>query len=468
MKRIKYSIILVVLIGISLMGCKKFLEIPPPQTALANTAVFSNDATANAAQLDIFYSLASKSLSYDLSAYTGSAVDEFTAYSSSGTDAMNIYQNTILANNGDTQLIWNALYTNIYQANLVLDGIASSSKISNAVKLQLEGEAKFSRAYLYFYLVNLFGDVPLVTSSNYALSAQVPRASKDQVYRQIIQDLKDAQNLLNAKYVGSDGVTPIVSQKLRPTKLAASALLARVYLYTKDWSNAEAESNTVINSGLYNLETDLNNVFLANSPEAILQSTSPPYNTVDGYYFIKGYSVLASLSPQIMNAFESGDMRKTTWVASKTSGPLTYYYPFKYKIASKSDPITENNMLLRLSEQYLIRAEAEAYGAGNGINGAVSDLNIIRNRAGLPNYSGATDQTSLLSSILHERQVELFSEEGHRFLDLKRTNSIDAVMGTPGGVSAAKGATWNSTQQLWPIPQTDIKADQNLTQNPGY
>jgi hypothetical protein len=120
-------------------------------------------------------------------------------------------------------------------------------------------------------------------------------------------------------------------------------------------------------------------------------------------------------------------------------------------------------MVFRLAEQYLIRAEARAQ-QGN-VSGSQSDLNAIRTRAGLPNTT-ANDKASLLTAIQHERQVEMFTEWGHRWFDLKRTGTIDAVMSV---IAPAKGGgAWNSNKALLPLPLGDLQADQNLTQNPGY
>ncbi len=111
------------------------------------------------------------------------------------------------------------------------------------------------------------------------------------------------------------------------------------------------------------------------------------------------------------------------------------------------------------------QVEARAqFGEGN----AVDDLDAIRSRAGLPAYTGPADKASLLAAILHERQVELFSEWGHRWFDLRRTGNLDAVMGGAGGVCAAKGGTWKSTAALLPLPLSEILSNPNLTQNPGY
>jgi len=119
-------------------------------------------------------------------------------------------------------------------------------------------------------------------------------------------------------------------------------------------------------------------------------------------------------------------------------------------------------MLLRLAEQYLIRAEARAQ--LNDIKGAATDLNVVRTRAGL-GATAAANQTDMVGAVLQERRVELFTEPGHRFFDLKRTGTIDAVM---GAAAPLKGGNWASFMQYWPIPTADILADPNLTQTPGY
>ena len=121
-------------------------------------------------------------------------------------------------------------------------------------------------------------------------------------------------------------------------------------------------------------------------------------------------------------------------------------------------------MMLRLSEQFLIRAEAEA--EEGYLSNAAADLNVVRQRAGLP-ISNANTQPALLTAILHERQIELFTELGQRWLDLKRTNSIDSIMVNVTPIKA-NGAGWNSYQQLYPITILDIQTDPNVTQNLGY
>jgi hypothetical protein len=162
-----------------------------------------------------------------------------------------------------------------------------------------------------------------------------------------------------------------------------------------------------------------------------------------------------------MGSIEPGDERKTNWINSLVIGSTTYYYPFKYKIKSVAAgaPKTEYSVVLRLAEQYLIRAEARAN--LNNLTGAQSDLNKIRNRAGLPNTI-ANDVAAILAAVQKERQIELLAEWGHRWFDLKRTGRIDNVLG------AIKGSNWQPTDALYPIPQGELLSNSSLTQNPGY
>jgi len=317
------------------------------------------------------------------------------------------------------------------------------------------GEALFCRSLCYFYLTNLFGDVPMATTTNYRVNALLPNTSSSLVYQQIVADLQTAQGLLSPSYPSSGHE--------RPNKWVAVSLLSRVYLYQKNWAKADSLSSLVINSGAYSLSSNLNNVFLDGSTEAILQlqPVSAGINTADGITFIPATATLIptyAISPYLLSAFENGDQRKTDWLKSNTVSGKTYYYPYKYKVRTGAT-ITEDNMIIRLAELYLIRAEAEAQ--QNNIASAISDINIIRSRAGLPALSASISAAACLAAVAQERRVEFFAELGNRWLDLKRTNTADAVLGSEKN-------TWKSYQALYPVPPSEIIADPNLKQNPGY
>lgn len=245
-------------------------------------------------------------------------------------------------------------------------------------------------------------------------------------------------------------------------------------MYTKDYTNAEAEASRLINNSTFQI-APLNSVFLKTSTEAIWQlqavGTGTNSNTGEGKLFIlpaagPSNSYPVYLSNDVVNNFEAGDQRKTNWVGRDSVAPnAIYYYPYKYKIGAVNTTAQEYCTVLRLAEQYLIRAEARAM-QGN-LQGAINDVNYIRLMHGglstplpLP-----TSQSSAIATIIHERQVELFTEWGHRWLDLKRTKTADALMSV---VTPAKGGTWETTDQLYPIPQSELLKAPQLKQNPGY
>jgi hypothetical protein len=466
-----------------IFSCQKYVQVPAPISSINVGNVYSNDPTAIAAITDIYSQMSSGTLvlasgQNSLSYFAGLAADELTLYSGvTVSAAAYLYYTNALTNVSGVDF-WNSLYPAIFSINSAIEGISGSTSLTPAIRQQLLGEAFFLRALCYFYLVNLYGDVPLVTGTDYAVNSLLARSPQATVWKQIIGDLQNAKALLSGNFLDKSLLKTSTS-RLRPTKYTASALLARTYLYTADWSDAKMQADSLINNNApftLSLVSNLNNVFLANSNEAIWQlqpvSAGIP-NTLDAYYFIlpstgPNGTNNSYLSTSLLNSFENGDQRRIDWVDSAIAGGTTYYYPYKYKVnaTGSSTLTTEYTMVFRLSEQYLIRAEAEANGAGNGISSAISDLNVIRNRAGLAAYSGGTDQASVLAAILHERQVELFTEWGHRWLDLKRSGTINTVMAPV--CNTIKGGNWSSNWQYFPIPLTDLQADPNLAQNSGY
>ncbi|PTS92740.1 RagB/SusD family nutrient uptake outer membrane protein, partial [Pedobacter sp. HMWF019] len=265
----------------------------------------------------------------------------------------------------------------------------------------------------------------------------------------------------------------------------ATALLARTYLYLKDWTNAEIQATSVLGNSSFGL-VDLDKVFLKNNKEAIWQLQPVGFkglNTQEAIAFvvdpIYGFDTYNGvyLNPNLLNSFESGDQRKNYWISNITINGTLYWYPYKYKIVNRTQdanfPVTEYSTIFRLGEQYLIRAEARIQ--QNKIADGVDDLNALRERATdknqgtiqLPKLSTTMNQMDALKAVEHERQVELFTEWGHRWLDLKRTDRIDQVMRTivptkiPGG-------TWKTNQQRYPLPLIDLQRNPNLIQNSGY
>lgn len=460
------------------ISCRKFIEASPPSIGLSSGNVYTSDETATAVLTDIFAAMSQANTTLtdghigSISVYISLAADELNLHQLNERDLLDYYRNDLK----QSSLIsyWKAIYPQIFSVNNALEGLTATTSLTAAVKQQLLGEARFVRAFCYFYLVNMYGDVPLVLNIDYKTNALLPRASAAAVYQQIINDLKEAQKLLSANYLKGDVLTAYSSgeeERVRPTAWAATALLARVYLYTGDYMNAELAATAIINqTSLYSL-TSLNEVFLKNSKEAIWQlqpvGIDEQANTGEGRLFVlppdgPGANNPVYFNNKLQESFEMGDLRKSSWIDSVISGSTVYYYPYKYKIGNVAAPTEEYPTILRLAEQYLIRAEARA--SKNDITGAQNDLNMIRSRAGL-DATSAADKAALLNAILEERRRELFTEWGHRWFDLKRTNRLHEVMNL---VTPSKGGIWSPHKALLPIPEEDITRNPNMVQNPGY
>ena len=444
-------------------SCKKFVEIEPPIDKLQSDLVFTNDRTAEASVTGLYRKFLEQQSgfgSYPITLYAGLSADEL--YSTSVNGNRDEFQNNAITVENSTidGNLWSRAYEYIYHANACLEGLEESDMISQNLKDQLVGEMKFIRAFHYFYLINLFGDVPLILTTDYRKNAIKPRTVESEVYKQIIDDLEQARNLLKPTYPSAG--------KARPNKWTATALLARVNLYRQNWSASETLSGEIINTGTYTLiKNNLDTVFWDNNKEAIWQITTPPtFAVLEASTFIPTSPTGSSrptvaISDSLVKAFElTTDKRKTYWTFTKALTPPVSYST-KYKNRTATTNPNESITVFRLAEQYLIRAEARA--RNNDLVKAVEDINVIRTRAGLTALPtiGLT-QTGVLQAIEKERRVELFVEWGHRWFDLKRTGRVNAVL------SIYKGSNWQPTDALYPVPFDQILRNPFLTQNPGY
>jgi starch-binding outer membrane protein, SusD/RagB family len=460
----KLVILLLVTAWMSI-GCKKLIEIPPnPPTKITQTLQFGDSATTMTAVAGVYSypSTPTGGFTFNdgyLSVCAGLSSDELTSTVTYTPDPMQLYGYNISPFNGYVASLWQDPYQGIYPVNAVIQGVAGNSNLSTSFITQITAEMKVVRALYYFYMVNMFGGVPLVTSTDYKSSVQLGRASEDSIYALVLSDLTDAQLALSVNYPSSGHI--------RPNLYTVKAFLSKVYLYQKNWQMAFNAADTVINSGLYSLEPDLNSVFLDGSQEAIWQlpATSPYMATKEAQNFVPyNSSVIPTypVTPLLTGAFEAGDQRLGDWIAMSVvntgASNDTVYYPFKYKVTYPSGGPIEDFMIFRLGELYLIHAEAAAQ-LGN-LPTALSDLNLVRARAGL-GASAATTQQQVLAAIMHERQTELFCEWGNRWMDLKRT-------GTAGSVLSAEKTGWNPTDTLYPVPNSQLQLNSHLIQNPGY
>ena len=454
---LSYSGSFLLVVILTSTACNKFVSIDPPTTQAASSLVFSNEAAATSAIVGLYSRMTQGNLqicSGAMTAYPGQSADEC-YYTFSNGDDTRFATNSLVADNGTGNYIrlWRAGYQVIYNANAILEGLEASATLPPGSKNQLKGEALVVRSLCYFYLANLYGAVPFTLQSDYQVNQSLSRTPVPAIYQQIESDLLLAKSLLPVAYASAN--------RSRPNRYAATALLARLYLYQKNWAAAATTATELIQSNNYSIVSNLTGVFVQTSNETIWQLAKDNGNTGEGFSFVPSSTTSRpsyALTTYLVNAFEATDKRKTSWIGKNTASGMDYYYPSKYK-ARASTPITESYVVFRLAEQYLIRAEARAM--QNDLIGAKSDIDVIRTRAGLPGLA-VTTQTSLLTALEKERQTELFMEWGHRWQDLIRWGRANAVLGV------IKGTNWQPTDVLYPIPLGELQSNASLTQNPGY
>lgn len=362
----------------------------------------------------------------------------------------------ILPSNDLVGDVWRVSYKAILGCNIVLNRIDRIDFENESDRTRLTGEAKFLRALMYFNLVRLYGDVPLVANESEDVNDFFGqgRTSLEQVYDQIVDDLIESQ----------DGL-PANSANGRVTLGAAQALLGKVYLTLGNFDAAEAQLEAVVSSGDYALESSLDAIFGEDNEgnsETIfaVQFTSGLNNQSEGSPSFTQFSPEASGLPNakghniptrsFYDSYDPNDLRVGVYVDTIATGVA-----FANKFGTTSvnpDDGGADFILLRYSDVVLMYAEALNENSKTSL--ALNQLNSIRTRAGLPN-SAASTQEEIRDAIADERCFELIGE-GHRWFDLLRTDQALLTLGI------------DSTFLLFPIPQSQIDTDPAITQNPGY
>lgn len=455
------------LVAISLSSCEKLLEIDDPANELPSEVIFRWEATAKSALAGAYSAMTASSV-FNVN------ITQFNAMSAGEVDFVGstVFQD-FMQNRYDPVIttrinnVWAETYNLIYRFNSIIAGLSDNSAISASVAQQMLGEARVMRAFCYFHLVNMFGDVPLVTITDVNKTSSLPRVPVPEIYNWLTIELEEAKNLVGDAYPG----TAVLNSRAQVNKSAAKALLARIYLFQKNYTKAEQYATEVIDkTDLYTLlpKADLGKVFLKDSREAILQLGPAVFYTngytVEGSTFVPTpTSTVANyeLTQNLLVAFERNDERRTAWIKESNYAGKQTFQPFKYQnynqTVATSSGRTEVPMLLRLAEQYLIRAEARSN--TNNSSGARDDINILRRRAGLQDLAS---NINLEEAILKERQVEYFCELGDRWYTIKRMSKVDAIM------QQLRPSFWKTYAQLYPIPQPARDTNPFLTQNDGY
>ncbi|MDN5286589.1 MAG: hypothetical protein JWR38_2863 [Mucilaginibacter sp.] len=439
----------ILVIGMIGNSCKKLVEVDLPQNQLSSQAVLSDSTTALSALVNIyalFPNTIDQTFHTSLSVYS----DELD-YSQNNPAINEFRQSYVSAANTRDLTLWKNFYFIIYSCNDLIGNLQSGDAMPESKVRQFTGEARFLRAFAFFYLTNLYGLVPLPLKNEVSSTALLARSDSASVYQQIVADLQSARGLLPVTYPSAG--------KVRANQYATTALLARVYLYRQDWAQAEQAAGTVINSRLYQLSAP-GQTFTAGSAGTLLEFATPNgFNSSSTEFIPLSGKPNYPVSAHLITQFEPGDLRFSAWIKSTKVAGTTYDYPNKYHNRSANTSAPEYLVALRLAEQYLIRAEAEI--RQNKLDAGLADLNTVRQTAGLTNLT-LSNQAELINAVYQERETELFTEWGHRLFDLKRTGRANAVLG------AAKPTWKTNISLLLPIPQNEIIHDHNLTQNAGY
>jgi len=507
-----YNYILLLFIGLSLLAssCKEsFLDLPieakPTSDSDANFAENLVIGVYNSLLLGEAFGAEGDAHGIAFVSATNIISDDAdkgsTASDQAGTVGQ-LDQFTVTSTNVFVQSLWSGHYNGIAKVNQAIKAI-EKSKLSDALKNKLLGEVRFIRAYYYFNLVRFFGGVPKITTvpqdANEANTNPVyqTRASVSEIYSTIIEDLTFSTANLPIRTQTQAG---------RIAKGTAQSLLAKVYLYQKNYQKSAELCKAVIESGQYALINDYSQIWREkgnNSSESIFEIQTGIFNNTDfgvnSYSMFQGPRVggkggwtdlgwgFCNPTESLVNAYEPNDVRKNATIifidnSGKYKGTVLFdgfrvpsadsveNLRYNYKAYHSENPQQEswfgnrdrkqkNIHILRLADVYLMYAESLNETDNTGLS--LIYLNKIRKRAGLPE-KGAMSKESLREAIWNERRIELAMEHD-RFFDLVRTGRAAKVM-QKAGKNFKEGI-----HELLPIPQLQIAlSGGKLTQNKGY
>lgn len=470
MKKVKY--IFLFCVGLSLLSsCSESLLDVNPQ--MQNT---SNNFYKSEEQLDLgvtgAYSTLQLSGQYEISNLllgelpSDNTWDEVPA--NDGGNCGQLDEFNMTSGNSITENSWRDNYIGIQQCNVVINRIGGLTDISETKKNTAIGEMKFLRGLMYFNLVRIFGDVPLVTKETENVNSYFGqgRTASTEVYKQIVSDLTEAASLL----------PEVASQKGRATKWAALGILGKVQLTLHDYAEARTCLQQVVSSGKYSLLSNPADIFSPsnkNNKEIIfdVQFASGMNGNTEGSdayrYFspsgsVKGGKGHSLPTKEVYNLFSDKDLRKKAYFILSTGNMATG------KMVQTSDVIEDggnNVVVLRYADVLLMLAEC--YANEGDLTSACKYLNFIKQRAGIEEFTSISND-AVLEEIATERRKELVNE-GHRWFDLIRTGKAVEVMNAYFQSTVGyNGVTVTEDNLVQPIPQSQIDTDSSIKQNNNY
>ncbi len=485
----KHIAFLSALTALALFSCENYLELEPVSQSIAidNTdadSVYFNTASEVEAALAGAYS-DFKNEYYQLDYYVNGDAQSDDAYAGGDNpDNFQIDDYRLDATNRNVSRDWAYLYSTVGKTNTILNNIdaVTDPALTAARREEIIGEAAFIRAFMYFQLVQLWGDVPLQLLEVKTISADKldeiypiifpARSPQEEVYAQIIADFETALPRVRAT----------APHKGYVTTGAVNAMLAKVYATQEphDWTKVREYCDAVIAGG-YSLLADYNQLWNnanENSAESIFEInySGGPSDGNWGTKIFRGldWKKFNLPSNDLVAAFdaENDQIRKNASVifldvTGKWSDPHwpQTYYPFINKWRNFQEGSDQNYIFIRLADILLLKAEA--LNELGDPDGAAALVNQIRARVNLLPTTAST-QAEMRLAIEKERRLEL-AFEGHRWYDLKRTGRAIEVMNNARGANGQPlGYNLTAERLIWPIPQAELDKNSKLTQNPGY
>ena len=479
-----YYILYVSLIALSITSCKKeFLEINPEQQAAVDVVVI--DLPTTRAAVMGTYSLLQNVHYYGRSTVILPDLMADNMYISRRNSSRYTSYDQYITNTNDSYAAgtWNIMYRTIVNANIIISKGEQLSvpQTEQAEVSHLVGEAYVLRALAHFDLLRLYAapynatlnaghiGVPVLSKSGTSKEDIInpKRNTVKEGYDLIVSDLKRAIALMPANPVGFTA-----SNRGHVSQFAAKALLARVYLYMEDWLNAEAMATDVITSNKYTLLTNANyvsgstNFRTQNNSEAIFEIVYNATNNLSSdrlaaFLFQSSSYGDGLATDDLYNLYTTTDVRKGFMTrGSRSSAENPANLITKYNNVTTFE---EGVKVIRLSEVYLIRAEARAKQTGKDAL-AAADLDIVAKRADASAATTTATGAALQNLILLENRKE-FAFEGHRLFDLTR-NKLAFTKYRTGGATIPIAS--NSLKTVLPIPLAEMNANTNMEQNEGY
>ncbi|EPR70045.1 putative outer membrane protein [Winogradskyella psychrotolerans RS-3] len=489
MKHIKYLIFAVTGFVFTSCDTDEFLN-PLPDTAIVVENFYQTDADVLAGIIGIYDAIQGVNENTDSSyersnrgvqveyLLTEHRTDNTRGKTSEGSKA-DFHRYLIDATNAQSEDYYQSMYQIIFRANDIMNYIDAANE-SNRVKYV--AEAKFLRAYAYFNLVRLFGDVPLVTSvvGPTESGALFTRIAKEQIYEQIVSDLEDAKDALDNTY------------KSRASKAAAQGLLAKVYLTQGVNYGVAAQLCADIKNSGFALQDDFSDVFYNELNDEIIfaiqyefgnanesQAFSAEFTSFnrqgreDGLNLVED-NLIADFA--VYGGNRTAASYASFGVGTNITNEVIKFLPDGTDLNAVPEPTYGPSaqqagndwIILRYSDVLLMHAEAIlAGGAQTNSSAAIDSYMEVRVRAG---FDAVTDRPSILTkeALLVERRVEL-AFENQRFFDLVRFGIANDVI---GNYATSQGFNdYDARQLLLPIPSREINLSGTpplLGQNPGY